>query len=165
VIGAGGGTGAPTGLRASAAPAMPASTTTHTLTVTSTPHSRTVTATVTRTPPARTAPAVAAVLAAWSEPGPQPGNHAAAMRRLRTQWPTLAKALEGATGVGTPAVAVEPRPVVAVPPPVKAEEPEPTAACHANCSAARAAGAAPLRVGEPGYRSALDRDGDGVACE
>ena len=35
----------------------------------------------------------------------------------------------------------------------------------ANCTAARAAGAAPLLVGEPGYRRALDRDGDGVACE
>ncbi len=36
---------------------------------------------------------------------------------------------------------------------------------YANCSAARAAGAAPLYVGEPGYRRALDRDGDGVACD
>lgn len=35
----------------------------------------------------------------------------------------------------------------------------------ANCSAARAAGAAPLYSGTPGYRSQLDRDGDGVACE
>ncbi|CAB4324715.1 MAG: DUF1524 domain-containing protein [Actinobacteria bacterium] len=38
-------------------------------------------------------------------------------------------------------------------------------AYYANCTAARAAGAAPLRSGQPGYRSALDRDGDGVACE
>lgn len=36
---------------------------------------------------------------------------------------------------------------------------------YANCAAARAAGAAPIRVGEPGYRPKLDRDGDGVACE
>lgn len=36
---------------------------------------------------------------------------------------------------------------------------------YANCSAARAAGAAPIRAGEPGYRPALDRDGDGIACE
>ena len=34
-----------------------------------------------------------------------------------------------------------------------------------NCAAARAAGAAPLHAGEPGYRSQLDRDKDGVACE
>lgn len=36
---------------------------------------------------------------------------------------------------------------------------------YRNCDAARAAGVAPLHVGEPGYRSELDRDGDGVACE
>lgn len=34
-----------------------------------------------------------------------------------------------------------------------------------NCSAARAAGAAPIRRGERGYSAHLDRDGDGVACE
>lgn len=39
------------------------------------------------------------------------------------------------------------------------------AAYYANCSAARAAGAAPLYTGDPGYSSKLDRDGDGVACE
>lgn len=36
---------------------------------------------------------------------------------------------------------------------------------YKNCKAAKAAGAAPLYQGQPGYRSALDRDGDGVACE
>ncbi|MET9435511.1 excalibur calcium-binding domain-containing protein [Streptomyces sp. NPDC006551] len=36
---------------------------------------------------------------------------------------------------------------------------------YKNCSAAKAAGAAPIRSGEPGYRKALDRDGDGVACD
>ena len=36
---------------------------------------------------------------------------------------------------------------------------------YANCSAARAAGAAPLYAGEPGYRPKLDRDSDGIACE
>ena len=35
----------------------------------------------------------------------------------------------------------------------------------ANCSQARAAGAAPVRVGDPGYGRHLDRDGDGVGCE
>ncbi|MGH3912833.1 MAG: excalibur calcium-binding domain-containing protein [Pseudonocardiaceae bacterium] len=36
---------------------------------------------------------------------------------------------------------------------------------YKNCDAARAAGAAPLHAGDPGYRSGLDRDGDGTACE
>ena len=38
-------------------------------------------------------------------------------------------------------------------------------AFYRYCSDAREAGAAPLHVGDPGYRSELDRDGDGVACE
>ena len=36
---------------------------------------------------------------------------------------------------------------------------------YANCDAARAAGAAPVRRGDPGYASHLDRDNDGVGCE
>ena len=36
---------------------------------------------------------------------------------------------------------------------------------YRNCDAARAAGAAPLHRGDPGYGPHLDRDGDGVACE
>ena len=35
----------------------------------------------------------------------------------------------------------------------------------ANCAQARAAGAAPVRAGEPGYGRHLDRDGDGNGCE
>lgn len=38
-------------------------------------------------------------------------------------------------------------------------------AYYENCTEARAAGAAPLYYGEPGYRPKLDRDGDGIACE
>lgn len=36
---------------------------------------------------------------------------------------------------------------------------------YKNCTAARAADAAPIRRGEPGYARHLDRDNDGVACE
>ena len=35
----------------------------------------------------------------------------------------------------------------------------------ANCAEARAADAAPVKRGEPGYGPHLDRDGDGVGCE
>jgi hypothetical protein len=34
-----------------------------------------------------------------------------------------------------------------------------------NCDAARSAGAAPVRRGDPGYGSHLDRDNDGIGCE
>jgi beta-lactam-binding protein with PASTA domain len=43
--------------------------------------------------------------------------------------------------------------------------PAPAAAYFGSCADARAAGAAPLYAGQAGYRAALDRDGDGVACE
>lgn len=36
---------------------------------------------------------------------------------------------------------------------------------YANCAAARAAGAAPVMRGSPGYSARLDRDNDGVGCE
>ncbi len=36
---------------------------------------------------------------------------------------------------------------------------------YPNCTAVRAAGADPVRRGEPGYASHLDRDNDGVGCE
>lgn len=36
---------------------------------------------------------------------------------------------------------------------------------YKNCRAVRTAGAAPIRVGDPGYSRKLDRDGDGIACE
>ena len=34
-----------------------------------------------------------------------------------------------------------------------------------NCAEARAAGAAPVRRGDPGYGPHLDRDNDGIGCE
>ncbi|MGB3782593.1 MAG: excalibur calcium-binding domain-containing protein [Priestia megaterium] len=36
---------------------------------------------------------------------------------------------------------------------------------YANCSEVRAAGAAPISQGQPGYSRKLDRDGDGIACD
>ena len=41
----------------------------------------------------------------------------------------------------------------------------PTDVYYKNCSAARAAGAAPVLAGQPGYGKHLDRDGDGIGCE
>lgn len=44
-------------------------------------------------------------------------------------------------------------------------EPDNAGVYYQNCDAAEQAGAAPLTVGDPGYRSQLDGDSDGVACE
>ncbi|MGY1967067.1 excalibur calcium-binding domain-containing protein [Nocardia abscessus] len=59
-----------------------------------------------------------------------------------------------------PPTVVAPTPDVPTPP-----RPAAPSVYYPNCAAAKAAGAAPLRRGEPGYRSELDRDKDGVACE
>ncbi|WP_307033718.1 DUF1524 domain-containing protein [Arthrobacter sp. B3I4] len=63
-----------------------------------------------------------------------------------------------------PPAAAPPAQVAPAPAPVPAV-PAPAAVFYANCAAVRAAGAAPIRRGQPGYSSKLDRDGDGVACE
>ncbi|KRE80268.1 deoxyribonuclease [Arthrobacter sp. Soil763] len=60
------------------------------------------------------------------------------------------------------AAAVPLPPAAATPAPAAAD---PAGAYYANCAAVRAAGAAPIRRGQPGYSSRLDRDGDGVGCE
>ncbi len=43
--------------------------------------------------------------------------------------------------------------------------PAPAGTAYADCTAVRAAAAAPIRRGEPGWRDAFDGDGDGVGCE
>jgi hypothetical protein len=50
------------------------------------------------------------------------------------------------------------------PAPAPAPSPAPTAPFE-NCAAARAAGAAPVHRGEPGYGAHLDGNDDGVGCE
>jgi hypothetical protein len=36
---------------------------------------------------------------------------------------------------------------------------------YSGCNEVRAAGLAPLYRGDPGYRSGMDGDDDGIACE
>lgn len=74
------------------------------------------------------------------------------------------------------ASAATPAPAPAVPAPAPAPAPAAPATPAApqqsggdvyykNCAAVRAAGKAPIYSGQPGYRAALDRDHDGIACE
>ena len=73
----------------------------------------------------------------------------------------------GGGGSGSDAAPEAPAAPVAplVPAAPAAPEPAAPAATYANCSAARAAGGAPVYAGGPGYGPHLDRDGDGVGCE
>ena len=56
-------------------------------------------------------------------------------------------------------------PAPAPAPAAVAPAPAPAAAYYANCTAARAAGAAPIYAGQPGYGTHLDRDRDGIGCD
>ncbi|MGO4807592.1 DUF1524 domain-containing protein [Arthrobacter sp. 2MCAF15] len=76
--------------------------------------------------------------------------------------PTNQPAASPAQAVPAPAPA--PAQVQMAPAPAPAQAPAATVS-YANCAAVRAAGAAPIRAGQPGYSSKLDRDGDGVGCE
>jgi endonuclease YncB( thermonuclease family) len=76
--------------------------------------------------------------------------------------------LSPSTNVCTPITVV---PVVVVPPaapsPTPAPEPTPAPASvhYQNCTEVRAAGAAPIYPGDPGFQSKFDRDNDGIGCE
>ena len=63
------------------------------------------------------------------------------------------------TPVVTPKVPVKATPVP------KTIPATPATVLYRSCAEARAAGAAPLLRGQPGYNPKLDRDGDGKACE
>ena len=58
----------------------------------------------------------------------------------------------------------ETSPTTSIPNP-SPKTPQPTRVHFDFCTDARKAGAAPIYRGSPGYRPALDRDNDGVACE
>lgn len=89
---------------------------------------------------------------------------------------TLAPAPETVTVYAPPPTTTvpyvpEPAPVYIAEPEPEYVPPAPAAAAvpsyvsYANCAAVRAAGAAPIYAGDPGYSSKLDRDGDGLGCE
>ena len=63
-----------------------------------------------------------------------------------------------------PAPAPAPRPAPA-PAPAPAPRPAPTAKTYPNCRAVWNDLGGPIRRGDAGYGSHLDRDGDGVGCE
>lgn len=79
-----------------------------------------------------------------------------------TPTPTPSPTPEPTPEPQTVATTEEPAPEPPPAPPAPAQDPN---VYYKNCDAVRAAGAAPLYQGEPGYRPGLDGDHDGVACE
>jgi len=88
-----------------------------------------------------------------------------AMNRVLATCPTMGLPAQGSA----PTVAALPRAaqpaLQPAPAPAVAPAPPAGAVYYANCTAVRAAGAAPIHRGEPGYASKLDRDGDCIGCE
>ncbi|MEU7073495.1 excalibur calcium-binding domain-containing protein [Streptomyces narbonensis] len=135
--------------------------------------------------PKPTTTATAPATPAPTEPSPTPTTEAPSPT---TEAPTAAPTptTEAPTPSPTPTTAEPtPEPTTAPPrtsaptrtpapaPTTREPEPEPTQTTedapapvsYSNCSEVRAAGAAPIYAGQPGYSRRLDRDGDGVACE
>jgi hypothetical protein len=94
-----------------------------------------------------------------------------AMTRVLATCPTMALPGRGSAATVAvlpgsqvqPAPAPVPRPAPVQPAPVQL--PPAGSVSYANCTAVRAAGAAPIHRGDPGYAAKLDRDGDGIGCE
>lgn len=99
------------------------------------------------------------------------GEHAAMSRILATcpKQPAITSALKTKKATTSVAGTAKQEPTRA-PAAKRAPEPQQTTApagdvFYQNCTAVRAAGAGPIRTGDPGYSRKLDRDGDGVGCE
>jgi hypothetical protein len=91
-------------------------------------------------------------------PTGQPADQTTTAAAVAVSPPAAAKSTAGATtkaGGGATATKKTTKPATS----------RPATVYYQNCTAVKAAGAAPLYRGQPGYRAALDRDGDGVACE
>lgn len=82
-----------------------------------------------------------------------------ALRRLRTWAPPISIGVIVGAGFFLVAEHLERQPAAAEPlRPAMSQ-------AYRDCDAARAAGAAPVRRGQPGYGGHLDADNDGVGCE
>ena len=89
----------------------------------------------------------------------QGGAYTVSAERSGTQTPSSVPSAPPLKPVPVPMRPATPQP------PAVGPAPTPTGVVYRNCSEARAAGVTPLRRGQPGYSSKLDRDGDGTACE
>lgn len=112
--------------------------------------------------------ALAGACAAEEEPDPDSGPVEDSIPMVSTT--TAPPETTAAPTTAAPTTA-KPQPLVATtaaPPATTATTAAPATTAgvyYANCEEARAAGAAPIARGDPGYRSGLDRDGDGTACD
>ncbi|MDI3330280.1 MAG: DUF1524 domain-containing protein [Micrococcus sp.] len=102
-----------------------------------------------------------------------PGQALPSEQTAATAYPIATRSTQSpapaSPSTGTDAPELTPKKLLS-PAPRKTYTPAPTRPGTAdvyfkNCTAARSAGAAPVRIGDPGHARHLDRDGDGVGCE
>lgn len=77
----------------------------------------------------------------------------------------IARVLDACPDEPLPVADTEPPAAEPEPAPTSAPAPEPADVVYENCAAVRAAGAAPIHAGQPGFSPKFDGDGDGVGCE
>jgi hypothetical protein len=106
--------------------------------------------------------AAAELAAAQQAAAEKAAADAAAAAQAAAEQAARDAAARQAVPVPAPAAPAAPAPAPAPAAPVA---PAPAAVYYANCTAARAAGAAPVYAGTPGYGKHLDRDGDGIGCD
>ena len=93
-----------------------------------------------------------------------------AMTRILDTCPSEPALTSGFAPAPAPAAAPAPEPAPAAPAPAAPAPAAPAPAApsdvyYENCTAVKAAGAAPIHPGDPGWQSKFDRDKDGVGCE
>ena len=106
--------------------------------------------------------AAAELAAAQKAAAEKAAADAAAAAQAAAEQAARDAAARQAVPVPAPAAPVAPAPAPAPAAPVA---PAPAAVYYENCTAARAAGAAPVYAGSPGYGTHLDRDRDGIGCD
>ena len=79
--------------------------------------------------------------------------------------PTVTKTVKVPVRTTVTATAEAPADVPDAEPGTESGADEDASVSYGNCSEARAANAAPVHRGDPGYGRHLDRDGDGVGCD
>lgn len=115
---------------------------------------------------------IALMLAQVDGPGSDSGSTRSTTTRTTTpsatRMPYVPPPRPSYTSTPTTIPTAEPAPTYTPPtttPVAPVYAPPPQSTYYRNCSAAHAAGRYNIPVGDPAYRSGLDRDGDGYACE
>ena len=128
------------------------------------------------TAPTTTTAAPTSTTSATPTPTPTPTIEPAVVRV-----PSPPKVVVPQPLVAAPRTTVRPAPTATIPqkaaaapkkttttkaPKPQAPKPQPVVgARYANCTEVKAAGAAPIRPGDPGFQAKFDRDNDGIGCE